>query len=244
MVLVCIITSSGKGQQKHVEYDEQLWFGYFNHARFNERWGIWLDVQFRTRDHFVKDPFQFLVRPGLTYYINDQTRVTAGYAYFLHYPTDNHPEVAQPEHRFWQQVQWQTIYKKIATQQAFRFEQRFRREVKGPDELGEDYDFNYRIRFNFQVQVPLRNKRFEKGDLSLVAGDELMINFGKQIVFNYFDQNRFLAGLRYYYKGRNNILLGYQHVFAGSSQKASYKVMNSLRLTLFHNIDLRKNQSE
>lgn len=227
-------------EPKNIDYDEQLWYGYFNQTRFNARWGMWLDVQYRTKNHFIRHPFQFVVRPGLTYYINDQTRLTGGYAYFIHYPADNHPGIAQPEHRFWQQVQWQTVYKKVSTQQAFRFEQRFRREVDAPDRLGEDYHFNYRMRFNFQMQVPLTSKRFEKGDVSFVVGNEVMVNFGKQIVYNYFDQNRFSTGLRYYYRGRNNLLLGYQHVFVASSQKATYRVIQAIRLTLFHNMDLRK----
>ncbi len=242
MVIGCIAACSGIAQQKEVGYDEQLWFGYFNNTRFNERWGLWLDVQFRTKDHFVRDPFQFLVRPGLTYYINDRTRLTGGYAYFLHYPADNHPEIARPEHRFWQQIQWQTVYRKISTQQTFRFEQRFRQEVEAPDKLGSGYDFNYRMRANFQIQVPLSSKRFEQGDLSLVVGDEIMVNFGKQIVYNYFDQNRFLTGLRYYYQDRNSILFGYQHIFVGLSQKSHYRVLHTLRLTLLHNLDLRKSE--
>ncbi len=227
---------------KTIDHDEQIWYGYFNQTRFNKHWGMWMDMQYRTKNHFVRDPFQFVVRPGLTYYINDQTRLTGGYAYFIHYPADNHPGIAQPEHRFWQQIQWQTVYKKISTQQAFRFEQRFRRKVEAPNELGEGYHFNYRLRFNVQMQVPLTTKRFEKGDLSLVIGDEVMVNFGKQIVYNYFDQNRFSTGLRYYFKGRNNVLLGYQHVFVASSQKANYRVIQAIRLTLFHHMDLRQDR--
>ena len=79
--------------------------------------------------------------------------------------------------------------------QWVRLEERWRRKIKDADELADGYNFNYRIRYNFFFQVPITKKAYEKGSLTYVFNDELMINFGDQIVYNYFDQNRFLPAL-------------------------------------------------
>ncbi|TAH02254.1 MAG: DUF2490 domain-containing protein, partial [Sphingobacteriales bacterium] len=124
VLLFCFFTSGRllAQAQKQTEQVEQIWIGYFNQTRFSKRWGAWLDVQLRTKDHFTDSLSQFLFRPGVTYYIDDKTKLTLGYAFINHFPADNHPEISQPEHRIWQQVQWHTNYKKLRTMQWFRLE--------------------------------------------------------------------------------------------------------------------------
>jgi hypothetical protein len=167
----------------------------FNQTRFSNKWGTWTDIHLRTKEDFVSDLSQSIFRFGLTYYLNDDTKLTAGYAYVSHYPADNHKNVTMPEHRPWQQIQWHSKYSKLRLMQWFRLEERFRRKIKDDDELAEGYNFNFRFRYNFFFMVPLSKKRFEPKTLSFVVNDEVHINFGKEIVYNYFDQNRFFLDL-------------------------------------------------
>ena len=93
-------------QTKQTESIQQAWFGYFNQTRLSNKWGTWTDLHLRTKEDLVSDLSQSILRFGLTYYLNDDTKLTAGYAYVSHYPADNHKNVTMPEHRLWQQLQW------------------------------------------------------------------------------------------------------------------------------------------
>jgi hypothetical protein len=240
VVFFCFWTFNGlhAQTQKQTEQVEQIWIGCFNQTRFSKRWGAWLDVQLRTKDHFTDSLSQFLLRPGVTYYIDDKTKLTLGYAFINHFPADSHPDISQPEHRIWQQVQWHTNYKKLRTMQWFRLEERFRRKIKDADELAEGYNFNFRIRYNFLIQGPLTRKLYDKGALNWVFNDELHINFGKEIVYNYFDQNRLFLGFNYYLTKHNTLQFGYMNLFQQLSAGNKYKMIHTARVFFFHNLNL------
>jgi hypothetical protein len=229
--------------QKHTQKSEQVWTAYFNQTRFNNKWGAWLDVQLRTRDNFFDHLSQFLVRPGITYYVNDNVRLTAGYAHFWFYPADNHSKVTQPEHRPWQQVQWFTKYKRNRTVQALRFEERYRRKILNDSTLASSYSFNYRLRYNFSWQIPL-TPQIKKGAWSVIVGNEVFVNFGKQIIFNYFDQNRFFTGFAYSTNATDNIQLGYMNIFQQLASGNNYRSTSIARVAYLHNLDLRKKTNQ
>src|SRR6187431_724683 len=123
---------------KSTEQVQQLWFGYFNQARFSNKWGMWTDLHLRTKEDFVNNFSQSIVRLGLTYYVTDATKLTAGVAYVSHYPADAHKQVTQPEWRPWQQVQWHTKHGQKRMMQWFRLEERFRRKILNDSTLGEE----------------------------------------------------------------------------------------------------------
>jgi hypothetical protein len=238
LFILCSILS--QAQAKHTESFQQIWLGYFNQTRFTNKIGMWTDLHLRTKDDFVEELSQSIVRLGLTYYLNNDAKLTVGYAYVNHFPADNHENVSLPEHRPWQQVQWHTHYPKLRLMQWFRLEERWRRKVLNDDELAEGYNFNFRVRYNILSQFPLNKKRFQPGTLSLVFSNEVFVNFGKQIVNNYFDQNRFFAGFHYYINKHDQVQFGYMNVFQQLAAGNQYKSINAARLFFFHNLDLRK----
>ncbi|MFN5135243.1 MAG: DUF2490 domain-containing protein [Chitinophagaceae bacterium] len=240
ILLFFLADTYGFCQVKQTESEEQIWLGYFNQARFSKRWGIWTDVALRTKENFVDRYSQAFIRPGLTYYLTDDVKLTLGYTYAWHFPGDNHKNVTMPEHRPWQQIQWHTKYPKVKLMQWFRLEERFRRNIKNDDELAGGYNFNWRIRYNILAQFPLSKKRFATNTVSLVTANEVFVNFGKRIVYNYFDQNRFFAGFHYHLNKHDNLQFGYMNVFQQLAAGNWYRNVNTLRLFYFHNLDLRK----
>jgi len=226
-------------QTKTTQTLEQVWLGYFNQTRLNDKWGFWLDAQIRTKDNFTDSLSQFIFRPGVTYYIDNNTKLSLGYAFINHFPADDHPDISAPEHRIWQQIQWHTSYSRIRTMQWFRLEERYRRKITD-GELGDGYNFNFRMRYNFLMQVPMGAKKYEKGAVSCVINDEIHINFGKRIVYNYFDQNRFFTGFNYFLNKHDNIQFGYMNLFQQLSAGNKYRSIHTARVFFFHNLDLRK----
>lgn len=229
-------------QTKVTDTDEQAWFGYFNQTRVSNKWGLWGDFHFRTKDKFVTDLYQALGRIGVMYYVNNDAKLTAGYAFVNHFPADNHKNISQPEHRPWQQFQWHTKYSSIRLMQWVRLEERFRRKIANDNELADGYNFNFRVRYNILSQFALGKSKFKKGSLSFVVSDEVFVNVGKQIVYNYFDQNRFFAGFHYYVNDHDQLQFGYMNLFQQLAAGNKYRSNHVARLFFFHTLDLRKKE--
>ena len=241
LLLVFTFFSSGVfAQVKQTESVQQIWGGYLNQTRFSNKWGAWADIHLRTKEDFFSDLSSNIVRLGLTHYLNDDTKLTAGYAYISHFPAENHKNITMPEHRPWQQIQWHSKYSKLRLMQWFRLEERFRRKILNDDELAEGHSFNFRIRYNIFFAIPLNKNRFQPKTLSFVVNDEVHVNFGKQIVYNYFDQNRFFAGFAYHVNKHDNLQFGYMNVFQQLSAGNKFRSIHVPRVFYFHNLDLRK----
>jgi hypothetical protein len=229
-------------QTKTTTSVQQVWFGYFNQTRFSNKWGLWTDLHLRTREDFFDHLSQGIIRVGLTYYLHDEVKLTAGYAYITHFPADNHANISQPEHRPWQQIQWHSRYTKLRLMQWFRLEERYRRKILNNDQLADGYNFNFRLRYNIFARFPLSKKYFQPKTFSFITNNEIHINFGKEIVYNYFDQNRFFLGFAWHANKTDDLQLGYMNVFQQLPAGNRYRSIHTARLFYFHNLDLRKHK--
>lgn len=224
--------------QKETEVRDQTWLGYFNQTRFTKRSGLWVDLHYRLTGDFTHERSVNIARVAYIYYISDQVRLMGGYAYAKHFSHGTAaPDV--PEHRPWQQIQWFDKKNGFNLMQWFRVEQRFRRTVAA-GELTDDYNFNWRLRYNFALTLPLKGKQVAAKTPFLFFNDEIHINAGKEIVNNYFDQNRAFLGVGYQFTSHLNAHLGYMNVFQQLPAGNRYVNINAIRLFVFHNIDLRK----
>jgi len=237
----CLMISFSCISQKQTSYTEQVWLGYVNQTRFSNKLGLWVDFHLRTRQNFFSNFSQAVGRVGLAYYLNNNTVFAAGYAYFNHFPSDNH-NISRPEHRLWQQVQWNNKYSRVRFTQRVRLEERFQQKILNDNELGEGYHFNWRGRYNFVAAFSLAKKAFAPKTWSVVLNDEIMFNAGREIVYNSFDQNRFFAGFAYHLNTHDNIQVGYMNIFKQLAAGNKYKSTHVARLFYFHNLDLRKNE--
>lgn len=236
LTLTVALPFVASAQTKRINEERQVWLGYFNQTRFSKRWGSWLDLHLRTKENYVNQFSQSMVRAGLTYYVGDLTKFTAGYAYVWHYPADNHPKVTQPEHRPWQQIQWHTNYPRLKTMQWVRLEERLRRNIKNDSTLADGSAFNFRVRYNFLLQFPLTKTKIKAGDFSLILNNEIHLNFGNAIVYNTFDQNRLFAGLALHTSATDNLQVGYMNLFQQLAGGSNYRMLHTARLFYFHNL--------
>ncbi|MBL7808923.1 MAG: DUF2490 domain-containing protein [Saprospiraceae bacterium] len=240
IIPVLLTLSSLLHGQKTTITDEQLWVGAFNQTRISNKWGFWFDAHLRLKDQYVQDLSQAIIRFGPTFYVTDDVRLTAAYAYVHTYPAPGHANISLPEHRPWQQVQWFQRGKKARLTQAIRLEERYRRRTLNDDQLGEGYQFNWRIRYNFSLFLPLTKKQFDPGALLFNVNNEVFINFGKQIVYNHFDQNRLFLGLVYQVNKHAQLHGGYMNLYQQLAAGNTFRNQHSIRIFYFHNVDLRE----
>ena len=242
LVLLFTCCHSLFAQTKVTQHYNRTWTGYFNQTRLSEKWGLWADVQPRSKgDWGGEGVAQLLTRVGITYYVNDATKITAGYAYIIDFPAEGHKNIAVYEHRPWQQIQWHTKYggnKKMM--QWFRLDERYRRKVLNDDSLAKGYHFNWRLRYNFLYEIPFYKNGNDPKSWSFIVNDEVHVNFGKQIVNNYFDQNRFFLGFKYQTGKQSNLQFGYMNWFQQLAAGNRYRNSHVARVFFFQNLDLRK----
>ncbi len=222
----------------------QTWLAYMNQTRLTNKLGVWTDIHLRTKEEVVSGLSLAIFRVGGMYYLADNTKFTVGYAFVNHFPAENHQNISQPEHRPWQQIQWQTKYTQLRTTQWIRLEERFRRKIKNDNELAEGYAFNYRVRYNIQLLVPLSKRGTASKTLAWVVNDEVHVNFGNEITYNYFDQNRFFTGIAYHLNDHDNVQVGYMNVFQQLAAGNRYRSTHALRIFYFHNLDLRRKEGD
>src|SRR5688572_14558928 len=145
LVLVMLCAASMAWAQKETEIREQTWLGYFNQTRFTNKSGLWVDLHCRLTGDFFDERSVNIARVGYIYYLSDQVRLTAGYAYARHFSHDaNTPTYG--EHRPWQQIQWLDKKNGFNLMQWLRIEQRYRQKIS-EGELTSDYNFNWLLRY-------------------------------------------------------------------------------------------------
>jgi hypothetical protein len=237
--IVLMMTVATMAQKKSTS-ENQVWFSYNNQTRLSAKWGLWGDFHLRTKENYVEDFSTGIARVGLMYYLSDNTKVTGGYAYVHNYPQAGHTDIARPEHRPWQQVQWHNKFPNLRLMQYVRLEERFRRKIKDNDELAEGYNFNWRTRYNILVNFALNKKPFAPKTVSYFINDEVHINFGNEIVYNSFDQNRLFAGLQYHANSHDVLQLGFMYLYQQLASGNNYRHIYAPRISYFHNLDLRK----
>jgi hypothetical protein len=237
MGILIFLAHEGVCQQKNIVTTEQTWLAYFNQTRFTNRSGLWFDAHARLTDDFAERMSQDIIRLGYVYYLQDNVRLTGGYAYITNYSGDDAvPNIN--EHRPWQQIQWFEKKRYFTMMQYLRLEERFK-EYLDNGAVAEDYQFNYRIRYNMAFTIPLMSGGVQPKTPFVFVNNEIMINFGEEIVNNYFDQNRLFIGMGYQFTKSLNTQLGYLNVFLERPTGTDFIRAHAIRLFVFHNLDFR-----
>ncbi len=203
VLLCCMIAAKAQTQIQN-----SGWLFLMNTTKFNDKWGMHMDVQLRTNDEW--DGIRsLLVRPGLTYYINGSSDVTLGYLYTPTFVNlDGIAKSSITEHRIWQQY----IYKhKLAAaniSHRFRLEQRFVERVAGDD------FFAQRARYFVRGIIPLEKQEglFGKG-VFIAVQNEVFLNVQAKDELNghLFDQNRAYMAAGYRFSKKMDAELGYMN---------------------------------
>lgn len=220
--------------QKTVSHENQQWLQYYNETKFNKHWSLLADGGFRWKDGF-DESFQFLVRAGVGYTVNNSVKISSGLAYFGHY---NDNTLYRVEFRPHQDITLKTNFNNIKLSQRLRIEERF-------FTLLDDHtnSFNVRFRYSISVNLPLFQLSKNNPDTMflLVVGDEIFINAGKDIVYNVFDRNRLIISPTFQLNKNLSISPTWNNQYAATTSQGLYKHTQVFWLQVRHNIDLSDN---
>ncbi|MCM4154859.1 DUF2490 domain-containing protein [Gramella sp. AN32] len=206
------------------ENDSQLgaWYMYFWNTQFDEsKFGLAGDVQYRDWE-VLGDLQQFIVRAAVSYNVNSNLKIFAGYGHFISGELGESKETSQ-ENRIHQDILMpQKISDRFLVRHRIRIEERW----------VENQGFRTRFRYGLFLTIPLTQPDLKKNSLFLSVSDEVFINgqtdIGNNRTVEYFDRNWLYGALGYYFNDNFNVQLGILRQTTPSISK------NSLQLGLHH----------
>ncbi|WP_395048729.1 DUF2490 domain-containing protein [Flavobacterium sp.] len=236
--LFFILTSSIVSAQtkKNIDHQNLLWTRYYNQLQINDKWSIHSEFDNRV---FINPIVQnlFVIRVQGRYKISEQVELGSGFAYFN--VATQKPDIDsgfnKPEYRIQQDATLKQNLGKINLNQRFQIEERF---FQNFDKEGLTSGSTFFWRFRYRIQGDYAFWKKEKQYLKAIVSDELMINAGKKVVNNTFDQNRIYAGLQYGINSSLAVELGYMNSFQQRASGVDYYDRNIIRFSIYHKLKL------
>jgi hypothetical protein len=240
LVLLFPFLIFGQGTvKKEVNQQVQTWVSLNTVTKFSEHWGVVADVHLRENEFFESNNFYFL-RGGVSYIPNASVSITGGYAHMWLAPTKEGWSTYADENRVYEQVQLATKVGKVSILQRLRNEQRWQEKMANDEPTGE-LRFTDRIRYLASFTIPIFT---DKKMPSLVLSDELLIHFGKEAVYNTFDQNRLFIGIKQNITPKLSYDLGYMNVYQQKYSGYQYDMNHTIRLFFYLNTTLKHKTPE
>lgn len=228
------------GQQtRQVNQQFQTWTSVNSIMRFSNRWGMMADVHMR-RNNGVADPSFFIVRFGADYWIHDKMIAAAGYGHMWLAPTHQNWTTTVHEHRLHQQIAFSGAYGTTGIVNRLRNEQRWMQQVKEDKRTGH-WKFTNRVRYLVHFSFPIAATH---GKYAIVLADEIFVHFGKDIVYNTFDQNRLFVGLKTKINKNWSCDIGYMNVYQQKANGFQYDMNHTFRWFFYYAPDFRSKQKQ
>lgn len=242
VTILCLITLlifskflQAQTKPKEVNTQSQSWFSINSTIRISKHWGFIADAHMR-RNNFVADPSFYFLRTAINYWATDNLTMAAGYGKMWLAPTTTGWNKFAQEDRFYLQIQSISKIGKIGLLQRLRSEQRLQQKMVN-DSFSGNYKFTTRFRYLLSTTIPVfKNKKYP----SLVISDELAIQFGKEVVYNTFEQNRLFFGIRQNISKNLSYDMGYMQVLQQKASGYQYDKNNTFRFFFYYIPDLRK----
>lgn len=239
-LLFCIFSLHLQAQSVR-QFDDQFhaWYVLMGNHTLTDHIRIHTEAQFR-RAGIITPTQQHLFRVGIDYKLNNNLILTAGYCYVYTGSYGKQPAVIPfNEHRGWEQLVLLHKVGRAGIQHRYRLENRWIERYDASLQSNKVFYAN-RFRYRLQITIPLNKSELSRGTIFAVANDELWVNFGKEIRFNVFDQNRAYAGLGFQINKTCNVQLGYLNQLIFKSDGMRVENNHILQLAFFCNLDFRK----
>ncbi len=209
LFLCCVfITIQSFAQNRISDHNAIGWLAVNIDPALSKKWSGHIEYQWR-RDHLITTWQQSLLRLGLTYKINPQVSVQAGYAWIVTFPHSEHfasgVRKAFPEQRLYEQLVTSSNIGRVKMSNRLRLEQRFNGKYSSEEDKDVEYIYLNRVRYMPRIDVPLD----KENKVYAALYDEIFIGFGKNVGQNVFDQNRIGVMVGYTFSPKFKLEGGY-----------------------------------
>lgn len=225
--------------EKKLPKSSSLWLGAYTKYRIGEK--LWYNGEYhiRRRSNYVNEMAQLYIRLGLSYLVNKNFEITGGIVTPFYWadknsyePTDRIDKVV-PQFRFWQQYLFIQSLGRVKLYHQIRTEQRWKRDFKE----GAPFLLTHRFRYKIMSYIPLNTSDFQKGTFYGVFYNELFIQAGKSIRYNYLEDNRTFGGIGYILDENIQLQAGFMKSFQQKDNGIDFNNRDILRLSIYHNLD-------
>ena len=234
LLLLPIIALGQVQTEKVINEQTQTWVSLNTVTKFSDHWGVVADAHIRTNGILHDNNFYFL-RGGITYIPNSKVALTAGYAHMWLAPTKEGWSTYSDENRIYQQAQLTSKVGNVSILQRLRNEQRWQEKIVNDESTGENR-FTDRVRYLVSFTIPVFKKKTAP---SLVISDEILVHFGKEVIYNTFDQNRLFIGIKQTISPKLSFDFGYMNLYQQKYSGYQYDRNHTLRLFFYLNSSLK-----
>jgi len=236
LLTVVLFPQLGFGEEKTTISQELVWIRYFNKVLLSPEWEIFTEVENRRYIFPDRQHQWFAPHVRVQKKLGDDWKTALGFlAVFQSLPHDPkiQTNLVRPELRPHLDFIGKQPLFPFTLSHRYRLEARFFRKTNGK-KLANGYKMNYRVRYRAQLAWPIRNMKNGAGAIELKISEEIMLNFGGDIVRNTFDQNRISTCVNYAFSPNFRLEMSLIHWYQQRQDGVSFYSRKILRLTLFH----------
>jgi len=248
-LLFCFGFFSVKAQDFEGAHQFHSWFYYIGDHKITDKWGVHPEVQFR-RTGLGTNPQEYVLRLAVNYHPSDKVMLAAGYVYSRLYPYGVFPvDFRFPEHRAYQQAEYNHKIGRIELSHRVRQEQRWIADITGVPDAGseggvrpvrEGWPFEHRTRFNLGITIPFQGTEIDNREYYLFAANELFVSYGKNVSTNQISQNRAQIGIGYQAGSFGRVELGYLYQIIRDPDRLQVENNHTLIVAWVSRFDFKK----
>lgn len=232
--IIPLLSISQVQNEKVIAHQQQTWISLNNLITFDNNWGFLADFHIRRNDFVDADSF-YLIRGAAAYVTENKQLLALGYGHMWLAPSNPNWDTFSNEDMIYQLYQFNSKIGNASVLHSFRNEQRWQQIIVNDAWTG-DKRFTNRTRYLISFDIPI----FKKKTLPRLAiSDEILIQFGKEVVYNTFDQNRFFIGIRQSISPKLNFDFGYMNVYQQKRSGYQYDMNHTLRLFFYYRNDVK-----
>jgi hypothetical protein len=188
------------------------WYSFFTTVKVAPKVSFHGDFQYRRDDYVVKD-LQNLLRVGINYQLHPRITTRVGYAHAETFAYGDIPLNSLgrqfSENRTFEAITITDKINKVDLSHRFMLEQRWVGRYSTAAAKTEDlFPLTNRLRYMLRAQLPLKGTSIANKTPYVVAFQEILIQFGKNVGENIFDQNRLCLLLGYRFNNNYRLEAG------------------------------------
>ena len=248
LIVICFLMNMHHidAQTKNKQYQGSMWFRYNTNIQLPKKYLIKAELEERFFISKAVKQQQFLFRFTLDKQLKNNWNIGGGFSMWCVGTNDelNTSTLQIPEWR--PHIEFnnrQKIKEKLSINHRIRAEWRFIKNTnKEFTETIDGYTNNFRFRYQITIDYAVYKK--DEKALHLIVFDEVMLNAGKSIQRNIFDQNRIGFSARYNFNKNVGLELGYINWFQQRPSGLDFFNRQILRFTLHTNFNIHKKEKK